>query len=94
MKVVYILHSHNKNDFLFTSVSGMHKLKPLQNNTYRANYLKGLAKDKAHFGRCGRVASQIMLVNIKRPNEGFQLDALVDLIEADFMARGLSNACG
>ena len=92
LKVVYVLHSHNKDEFSFTPISGMHKLKPLQNNTYRASYLKGLAKDKFHFGRCGRIANQITLVSIMRPNDGFQLDTLVDLIEADLMARGLSNA--
>ena len=92
LKVVYVLHAHNQDKFSFTPISGMQKLKPLQNNTYRANYLKGLAQEKAHFGRCGRIASQISLVSILRPNDGFQLDKLVDLIEGDLKQRGLVHA--
>ena len=93
LKVVYVLHVHNRDEFSFTPISGMQKLKPLQNNTYRANYLKGFAQEKAHFGRCGRIASQISLVSIMRPNDGFQLDQLVDLIEGDLKQRGLFHAC-
>ena len=89
LKVVYILNSHNKDEFVFTDLSGMKKLKPLQLNTYRKSYLKGMLKEKSYFKQCGKIASQISLVNIVRPQDGFKLDTLVDLIEADVKDRGL-----
>ncbi len=92
LKVVYILHPHNQDEFSLIPHSGMQKLKPLQSHSYRANYLKGLAQETRHFERCGRIASQIALVSIKRPNHGFKLDELVDLIEGDLTHRGLVNA--
>ena len=93
LKVVYILQSHNKDDFKFSTISGMNKLKPLQNNTYRRAYLKGMGKEKAYFNQCGTLSNQIHLVNIVRPQHGFKLDKLVNLIEADIHARGLIDAC-
>lgn len=89
LKVVYILNSHNKDDFLFTNFSGMKKLQPLQQNTYRKAYLKGMDKENSYFNQCGRIASQVALVNIMRPQDGFKLDNLVDLIEADVQTRGV-----
>ena len=93
LKVVYILQSHNEDNFEFTTISGMNKLKPLQNNTYRRSYLKGMGKDKSHFNQCGTLSNQIHLVSIVRPQHGFKLEQLVDLIEADMHARGLADAC-
>jgi hypothetical protein len=89
LKVVYILHTHNKDEFILKDVSGMRKLQPLRNNTYRQQYLEGLSKNKLHFGQCGRIASQVALVSVTRPNHGFKLNELVDAIEVDLVARGL-----
>ena len=94
LKVVYHLHSHNQDEFSFNDMVGMKKLTPLQNNSYRMHYLKGFDKTKAHLAHCGRIASQIALVTIKRPDTGFQLDKLVDLIESDLHAKGYLHACG
>ena len=89
LKVVYVLNSHNKDDFDFEPINGMHKLLPLQNHTYRKSYLKGLAKDRTHFAQCADLAKQIDLVRITRPHDGFKLDELVELVLQDLQCRGM-----
>ena len=89
LKVLYILNSHNQDTFEFKSIEGMHKMLPLKNNTYRQHYLKGLGKTKKHLKHVGSLASQVDVVRITRPKAGFQLDRLVDLIQADLLARGV-----
>ncbi|MCH9755761.1 MAG: hypothetical protein K0U37_01040 [Gammaproteobacteria bacterium] len=91
LKVVYILNSHNLDTFEFNAVEGMKKVLPLKNNTYRYQYLKGLGQTKKHLKHTGAIASQASVVRITRPRAGFRLDELVDLIEADLSARGLSS---
>lgn len=91
LKMVYVLHAHNKNEFNMTAMTGMQKLQPLRVNTYRKNYLKGLAKDRGHFKQCAQIASQIGVARINRPNDGFKLDELVDLIKHDLTERGLHH---
>ena len=93
LKMVYVLNAHNRDEFQFTTVSGMQKLQPLQTNTFRKGYLNGLKKEQVHFKRCVQIASQIGLVRINRPTDGYKLKELVDLIEQDFIVRGLHHAC-
>jgi hypothetical protein len=92
LKVLYILNSHNQDTFEFEMIEGMHKMLPLKNNTYRHQYLKGLGKTKKHLKHVGSLASQFDVVRITRPKTGFQLDKLVDLIQADLLERGLVGA--
>lgn len=89
LKVVYILSSHNQDTFEFKAFEGMKKILPLKNNTYRYQYLKGLDKTKKHLKHTGSIASKIDVVRITRPKTGFQLDKLVDLIQADLSERGV-----
>src|SRR3990167_11116148 len=65
LRLVYILHAHNKDEFKFTPITGMHKLQPLRMNTFRKNYLKGLDKEQSHFKQCAQIASQIGVVQIE-----------------------------
>lgn len=89
LKVLYILNSHNEDTFEFKAIEGMHKMLPLKNNTYRHQYLKGLGKTKKHLSHVGSLASQVDVVRITRPRAGFQLDELVELIQADLLKRGV-----
>lgn len=68
---------------------GMAMFIPLKNNTYRIQYLEGLGLQRAHLQHCSRLAAQIRLTRIPRPNYGFQLDALVAGIEVDLQRKGI-----
>ena len=92
LKVIYILHSHNKNTFEINNLTGSQKFNPLKNNTYRFRYLHGLGKGLSHLKHCGSIASLVSIAHITRPNHGFQLTELVELIKKDLVHRGLSCA--
>jgi hypothetical protein len=92
LKVIYLLKNHTKDEFIVKSYTGMQKLQPLKNNTYREQYLEGLGKNKSNLTNLGRIASKTALVSITRPSAGFKLDELVELIEHDLLQRGLASA--
>lgn len=77
---VFILHSHNKDNFEVEHIKGLEKYTPLKNNTYRTGYIKGMNVAPQFFARCGQFANSIELAHITRPNAGFKLDELVDFI--------------
>jgi hypothetical protein len=83
VKAIYILNHHNQDDFIFESINGINKFNPLKNHTYRINHLDGLGLKAQHLKLCSQLANQIEVTRITRPNAKFQLDKLVDLIEAD-----------
>ncbi len=82
LKKVYILQTHNKGGFCLSTYEGLQKLQPLQQNMYRRNYLSE-QKITDSFMHCARLASQIDVVGIMRPQAGFKLEELVRLIETD-----------
>ncbi len=92
LKTVYVLHTHHQEDVKCLPILGMKKLTPLQNNSYRMGYVKAMQQEKAHFGRTSFVAGHIDMVHVHRPQAGFKLDALVDVIEEDLAHRGLLHA--
>jgi hypothetical protein len=83
VRAIYLLNSHNQPDFQFEAITGFEKFNPLKNNTYRIGYLKGLGLNATHLKRCSGLANRISLTRITRPNDGFQLDELVERIESD-----------
>jgi len=89
IKAIYILNNHNQDEFLFEPIKGIAKFNPLKNNTYRINHLDGLGLKKQHFKRCSQLANQIQLTRITRPNDSFELNTLVELIEADLTKKEL-----
>ncbi len=92
LKVIYLLNTHNKDTIELTSLNGSQKFNPLNQNTYRMHYLKGLGRYNAHFKQCGIIASQVDVVSVIRPNHGFHLNELMNTIKADLHQRGLSHA--
>lgn len=89
LKAIYILHSHNKDSFKVETLNGMQKIQPMLSNMYRKNYLKGSAKERSYTTRAANLANQTALIRITRPNDGFKLNELVDLIEQDLQDRCL-----
>jgi hypothetical protein len=80
---VYILDSHHQPETLFEPIRGMQRFQPLHNNTYRVRFLNGMALKGEHLQLCGRLAGNIRLVRITRPQQGFELDGLIERILAD-----------
>lgn len=91
LKVLYLLHTHNKDNIELINLNGSQKFNPLKYNTYRIRYLKGLGKTRTHFTQCGVIASRIDIAHVFRPSHGFQLNELMKVIEDDLHRRGLNH---
>lgn len=89
---IYILNNHNQDEFEIETITGMQKFNPLKNNTYRMGYLDGLGLKAEHLGLCSKLAGRIHLSRITRPNHGFKLDELLELITADLSEKGIIAA--
>lgn len=88
LRVIYCLNA-SSDAFGAQRIMGVHKIMPLQQHVYRRYYLKGLAKEKKYYEQCARLATEVEVVNLVRPADGFQLDAFVDYIEADLRQKGM-----
>jgi hypothetical protein len=86
---LYILHTHNDNDFKVERIKGMEKFTPLKNHTYRSRVLDGLGLEAAHLRACGELVKRIQLTHLTRPNHGFDLDTLITTIKADLVSMGI-----
>jgi hypothetical protein len=75
---IYILGSHNSNEFKVEPIRGMQRFAPLRNNTYRLRYMQGMTLSSTHMARCGQLAGRIHLARVTRPKQGFQVEALID----------------
>ncbi len=90
LKIIYCLNKKSSLTVHLQSVVGLDKIKALQQNSYRYFYLRGLEKEAMHINQCIHVSQQVDLVSISRPEDGFELDALVDKIELDLSSRLLA----
>ena len=83
VKALYVINSHNQDEFVFEAVTGAAKFIPLKTHSYRGGYLEGFGLNAEHLELVSQLANKIDVTNIIRPKNGFKLNELVDLIEAD-----------
>jgi hypothetical protein len=68
----------------------MERFQPLRNHTYRMRYMEGMALQPQHLQMIGKLAGQIHLARLNRPNHGFDIDQLAELILEDLEAQRIS----
>jgi hypothetical protein len=83
---VYMLTTHKSPETSFADITGMDRFLPLRHNTYRVRFMEGMALKATHLKLCGTLAGRIHLARITRPEDGFDIDGLVDRILADVAA--------
>ncbi|MCK9372316.1 MAG: hypothetical protein M0P91_03905 [Sulfuricurvum sp.] len=83
VNTIYVLHTHDKEEFLFEEVYGLHKMPIIRNQTYRLGYVKAPQTQKAHLANCARIAQKIRVVRVTRPERGFKLQELIERIIED-----------
>lgn len=81
---VFILKSTNTDKLEVTSLPGNEKIDPLIENTYRMRFLHGLGGKKGHFKQCAAVATKAEVCRVVRPDKGFLLEELMDLVATRF----------
>ena len=91
IRAIYILHGRAQNSISIKALTGMEKLKPLKRHSYRGSFVEGLGLNSAHLKLCGLLAHRTRISKIYRPNQSFDIDALVELIEKDVERSHLST---
>ena len=86
LKSVFVLESSASGKMEITALKGAEKISPLIDNTYGLRFLEGLGGKKAHFKQCAAVAAKAAVYRTLRPDKGFLLNELMDLLEAKFKA--------
>jgi hypothetical protein len=86
LKSVFVLETTNIDKMEITMLKGAEKIDPLIGNTYRMRFLQGLGGKKEHFQQCAAVAASADVYRTVRPNKGFLLNELMDLVEATFLS--------
>ncbi len=86
LKSIFALETTNTDKMEITVAKGREKIGLLIDSTYRVRYLKGLGGNKNHFKQCAAVAAQAAVYRTVRPNKGFSLKELMDLVEARFLS--------
>ncbi|WP_035241287.1 hypothetical protein [Desulfobacter vibrioformis] len=82
VRSLFILSSAGKDEFEVSELKGRARIEPVMANTYRPGFLKGLGIQQAHFRMCARLANQARVIRVIRPEQGFRLDELMDLVAA------------
>ena len=81
---VFILESTKTDKLEIISLPGNEKIDPLIENTYRIRFLHGLGGKMNHFKQCASVAGKAEVCRVIRPEYGFLLDELLDLVTTRF----------
>ncbi|HFD11889.1 MAG TPA: hypothetical protein ENJ32_05405 [Crenotrichaceae bacterium] len=90
LSAIYLLSSHNEDEFLMEPINGFKKFNPIKNNTYRPKYIKGLELQSVHLKQVGQLAKRIRVTRITRPNRSFQIERLIDFILEDMQSHGMA----
>lgn len=80
---VYILRGDKEPDIELAPLHGMERFLPLRHNTYRISYLDGMGLKAEHLGLVSKLGARIRLVQVRRPDRGFGVEALADRLLAD-----------
>jgi hypothetical protein len=84
LKSVFVLETTNEDKMEITVLKGKEKINPIIKNTYRMWHLNGLGGKKDHFRQCAAVAVHTNVHKVVRPDKGFLLSELMDMLETKF----------
>lgn len=80
---IFMLGTHNTDNFELKQLKGMQKIRLLQKESYQQRFSKGLNKDVNRFQLISQMANHIDLYRMIRPRAGYRLDELINLIQAE-----------
>lgn len=86
LKKLYVLNPTNESGLSFNPIKGPLKFRTLRNQTYRFGLLAGEKEKLEHFQQAMKLAEQVPVVVVQRPEAPFNVEELMDRIEADLRA--------
>jgi len=82
VKWVYVLDAVDEG-FACIPYEGMNRFEPLHDNTYRVHFLDAMALKPQHLQQVAKLAGNIHMAKIQRPQSGFRINELVQFILDD-----------
>lgn len=83
---IYCLTTNNADELSIHAIPKMRIVQNLVFNTYRHQFLDGLAMRDNHFRLLTEVASKTTVTRVSRPLAPYRLDALVDMLHNDIFS--------
>ncbi len=83
IKALYVLEIHNEASPHITGLMPIEKIDALRNHTYRKGMVNKLGITSANLKACADLAKDVRIQRISRPKNGFLLNELADMLEAD-----------
>jgi len=84
LQSIFVLTTTNTEKIEIADLKGGEKIQPILKNTYRRRFLNGLGGKNEHFRQCGLVAAQTNVYKVTRPDKGFLLNDLMDMLAVNF----------
>lgn len=83
---IYELSPHENSKVTISPVKGIDKLRLLDKQTYRSAFIKELGLKSEHLKRLEKLAAQVPIGKIIRPNNKFSsIDSIISLLEHDWI---------
>lgn len=83
IKALYILNTHDGEELNITDMNRLEKIHALEDYTYRKGMVSKLGIEGEHRKSRAALMDSVRIRRIFRPQKGFLLDELVELLEAD-----------
>ncbi len=80
LHTIYVIKPVPQSDFRITQLFGLQKIQCMNQYVYQPSIVRGSGKSLFYFQKCPELAAHITLIQIERPEFGFQLDELVNCI--------------
>lgn len=87
IKRIYVLSPHASDEIVCEHLTAHAKFQVLRKNTYRLPFVAGMGLNKLHFQQVEALSRQTTVMRIKRPEHGFDLERLLDVLIADATGR-------
>ncbi|NKB87610.1 MAG: hypothetical protein GKS06_05265 [Acidobacteria bacterium] len=87
LRALYVLASVNRDVFDLRPIENAGAFRCVLNQTYRRMFLPGLGMQATHFALATKVAATVPVKMIRRPNAGFTVKHLADMIELDLAGK-------
>jgi hypothetical protein len=91
LKGIYILNMHNREDIQFNPLAGYSRMVPLKAQAWRPQYLKGMYQEKTLQIRYAKLAQDIWVTRVTRPNGRYTIQELAQLVEEDWTKHSVFN---
>lgn len=82
LKAIYELSTEDIDGVRVRQVRGKEKLTIIFNNIFRFELIKYIGMNPAYFKKCARLAQNIQVYKITRPNRGYTIEEQVEIIES------------